>query len=602
MPLIDPRTRYRPIPPSRRRRSKLPPFKHWVILFLVVAGLLSFRTPLLNKYNLLKGLKYWHQDRFELARREFQKVLTRSPGHPRAVDGLGLVEMKEGNLEKAQEYYAQALAAGLTASRRFSHLKTGQAFIDAGRYEEAQIELQHAQALEPENADIQVALGTVLRAQGQVSRAIKAYEAALAQDPKNRRIQMLLEQAKEERDRGSIYYMFDRNGQPLALQWLKNGERGYPMGKEFAHLVGYIDQQEKNNRGAAGLEEAYRKFLPGNRLHLTVDARIQRAIFKAMGWYKGAIVVLHPRTGEVLGALSQPTFTPENIHTDWWSYVSNPNKPLRNRAFEALYEPGSIIKIVTSAAALEKSADLGRIFPVQCNGVQHIDGRPFYCWKRHRRIETLEDAFDSSCNVAYWRVGQALGWDVLYEYNNRFGFNAAPKTLPVSVAVSVTPKLGLNRYQLAEAATGLGEDFKITPLNAALIAAAVANDGVMMSPYVVSKLTNINGRVLASFEPKVFKNAIDRQTARALNTMMVHDVERGIGVKARVEGLKIGGKTGTSGNRDPNFHAWFICFAPAENPKVAMAVVAEHGGTGKDVAAPVARKALEEIREFLDTL
>jgi peptidoglycan glycosyltransferase len=370
------------------------------------------------------------------------------------------------------------------------------------------------------------------------------------------------------------------------------------MGKEFAHLIGYVDQNETNNRGSVGLEAVYQKSFPGNKLYLTVDSRVQMVISKALGWEKGAIVVLDPHTGEILGSVSQPTYTPEKVHDQWWSYTNNKNTPLKNRAFEGLYEPGSIIKIVTSAAAIEKNLNMADVFPLYCKGYTYIDNKIFYDNEKHKEIRSLEEAFDTSCNVAYGRLGIALGEDSLFEYDNRFGFNTVPKTINVPVAAGTSPKLGLTRYELAESATGLGESFRLTPLNAALIVSAIADDGVIMSPYLVKRLTNIEGTVLEENKPTVYKNAISRSTAQFLTTMMVNDVERGIGVKARVKGLKIAGKTGTSGNRNPNFHAWFICFFPAENPKIAMAILAENGGTGKDVAAPIAKKVIEGMMEF----
>ena len=232
------------------------------------------------------------------------------------MDGLGLVEMKAGNLDKAKALYDQAIKMGLSYSRKFNHLKTGQAFIDEGKYVEAELELQHALELQSTNPDIYIALGTVERALGQVNKGEKYYETALNYDPKNKKMQVLLEQAREERDRGSISYIFDRNGVPLALEWTKNGERGYPMGKECAHLIGYIDTATTNNRGTTGLEKVYQQYFPGNKLYLTLDSRIQKIISKAMGWQKGAIVVLNPRTGEILGCISQPTFTPEKVQTN----------------------------------------------------------------------------------------------------------------------------------------------------------------------------------------------------------------------------------------------------------------------------------------------
>jgi peptidoglycan glycosyltransferase len=601
MPAIDPFSKFKPISLNRnKRRTKLPSTRTVFIVIILFCGLITSKTVLMNQYNYLKGLKYWHSGDLELSRMEFNKVLNRTPGDAKAVDGLGLIEMKAGNLDKAKTLYDQSIQMGLTFSHKFDHQKTGQAFIDMGKYPEAELELQHALELQPGNAEIYVSLGTVERALDQAPKAIKYYETALHLDPKNKNAQAQLDEAHSERDRGSIYYIYDRNGVPLALQWSKNGTRGYPMGKEFAHIIGYVDQSETNNHGSVGLESVYQKYFPGNKLYLTLDSRIQRVISKAMGWQKGAIVVLDPHTGEILGSISQPTYTPEKVHNQWSSYVYNKNTPLKNRAFEGLYEPGSIIKIVTSAAAVEKNLNMAAIFPLYCKGYMYIDNQIFYDNEKHKAVRSLEEAFDTSCNVAYGRLGIALGEDILFEFDNRFGFNTVPKTMNIPVAQGTSPKLGLTRYELAESATGLGNNFRLTPLNAALIASAIADDGVIMSPYVVQKLTNITGTTLEENKPVVYKNAISRSTSQFLTTMMVNDVERGIGVKARVKGIKVAGKTGTSGSRNPNFHAWFICFFPAENPKIAMAILAENGGTGKDVAAPIAKKVIEGMMEFTD--
>ncbi len=600
MALIDPFSRYKPLPLSRKRRGKLPSFRTMLLFFILFLGLLTSKTYLMNQFNYLKGIKYWHNGDLELAKAEFNKVLTRTPGDAKAVDGLGLVEMKAGHLDKSKALYDQAIKMGLGYSRKFNHLKTGQAFIDEGKYVEAELELQHALELQSTNPDIYIALGTVERALGQVNKGEKYYETALNYDPKNKKMQVLLEQARAEKDQGSISYIFDRNGVPLAIEFTKNGERGYPFGKECAHVIGYTDTQTINNRGTTGLEKIYQQYFPGNKLYLTLDSRIQRIISKAMGWQKGAIIVLNPRTGEILGCISQPTFTPEKVRDQWWNYFANKNIPLKNRAFESLYEPGSIIKIVSSAAAVEKNINLNTVFPLFCKGYTYIDNQIFYDWQKHKTIKTLEEAFDTSCNMAYAKLGMTLGEDVLLEYNNRFGFNSVPKTLNIPVTPGFSPKLGLTRYELAQSATGLGKSFRITPLNAALLVSAIADDGVMMSPYLVDKLTNINGKVLEENKPSVYKSTITRQTAQFLTTMMLNDVERGIGVKARVKGIKIAGKTGTSGSRDPNFHAWFISFAPSDNPKIAMAILCENGGTGKDVAAPIAKKIYEGISEIMD--
>src|SRR6185295_14195409 len=158
MALIDPFTRYKPIPMSRQRRTKLPSFLTIVVFILLLCGLLISKTFLMNQYNYIKGKKYWRNGDLELAKMEFNKVLTRTPGNAQAVDGLGLVEMKAGNLDKAKEMYDQAMKLGLSFSRRFNHLGTGQAFIDEGKYTQAELELQHALDLQPNSADVYIAL------------------------------------------------------------------------------------------------------------------------------------------------------------------------------------------------------------------------------------------------------------------------------------------------------------------------------------------------------------------------------------------------------------------------------------------------------------
>ena len=193
---------------SRKRRTRLPSFRTTVLFIILLCGVITSKTFLMNQYNYLRGLKYWRSGDLELAKMEFNKVLTRTPGDAKAVDGLGLVEMKADHLDKAKELYDQALKMGLTYSRKFDHLKTGQSFIDEGKYIKAELELQHALVLQPNNPELLIAIGTAERALGDVIKGEKYYEQALHNDPKNRKMQVFLEQAREEKDRGSIYYMF----------------------------------------------------------------------------------------------------------------------------------------------------------------------------------------------------------------------------------------------------------------------------------------------------------------------------------------------------------------------------------------------------------
>src|SRR5258708_5222544 len=151
MALIDPFNKYRPIPLSRNRRTKLPSARTTFLLIILFCSLVISKTFLMNQYNYLKGLKYWRTGDLELSRMEFNKVLTRTPGDAKAVDGLGLIEMKAGNLDKAKALYDQAIQMNLSYSHKFDHLKTAEFFIDHGQYSEAELELQHALELQPNN-------------------------------------------------------------------------------------------------------------------------------------------------------------------------------------------------------------------------------------------------------------------------------------------------------------------------------------------------------------------------------------------------------------------------------------------------------------------
>jgi peptidoglycan glycosyltransferase len=596
--VLDPFRRYNAIPLSKKNKRKWPPLRLTLIIVVLLILAFSFKTALLNNYDFLIGLKDWKEGHLALAQNEFNHVLARSPGNPYALDGLGLIAVKENKLAQAQQYYTTALQAGLKYNSRFSHLKTGRYFIRRGKYIQAQIELEHALQLQPDNARIEVALGTVARALGHVNEGIHDYQTALAKNPKNKKIKLLIEEARQEKDRGAIDYIFDSQGQPLAFQWLKNHKQGFPDDKEFAQLIGYDDTAKTDNHGSSGLEAIYRKYFPGNKLFLTVDARVQRVIFNALGWEKGAIIVMDPQTGAILGCLSQPTYLPENIHKDWTTYADDPNHPLLNRDFQALYQPGSIIKVITSTAALQSHLSLKSIFPFYCKGYTYIDGKVFYDWEKHGEVTSIQQAFNESCNMAYARLGLALGNDTLYEFFNRFGLTGIPSTMPFPVRHAQVPGLEMSRYQLAKAANGLGH-FKITPLNAVMIAAAVANGGTLMSPYIVQKMTNINGKILFQNKPKVYRRVMSAQTAQLVTTLMANEVLHGIGRKAQVRGLSIAGKTGTAGNPNPAFDAWFICFAPVHNPQVAVAIVAEDGGTGENVAAPIGHKVMKGLMHVL---
>ncbi len=548
-----------------------------------------------------KGRVHLQQGNLDQSLSEFNRVLELYANHAQAIDAIGLIYLTQGDLVRAEIKYEQAIKQGLKANRRFNHVKVGNAYLDRGIYAPAELAFRHALDLTPRSIDAQMGHALSLHALGRITEAVDAYRKSLALNPDLKQAQVKLQQARQELERGFISYIYDRQGKPLARFSVRQnvGRRYYAMAQYAAHLIGYVSEEH----GSTGLERALASYLPGNTVTLTIDSEWQRAADRAMGWRKGSLVALNPRTGEILALINHPSFNPNRIDRDWKKIVRNKNQPLKNRALEGLYKPGSIFKIITSAAALETELDMTRIFPINCVGAVRYSNKTFWCWRRHGQIDSLQVALDTSCNLAMAEVGFALGPDRLYEYSNKFGFGvpipfafqSKEVELSYPTATSSAPMVSDQRFALAERSCGLGENILITPLHAAMLAAAIANQGRMLAPFFIKEIKNIRGEILGQGVPKVMLSPIRPETADKIKAFMIDTVLHGIGRKAQVKGLSVAGKTGTTGDSKHGLNGWFICFAPAENPEVAVAIYTEKEGTGMDMAAPIARLFLQAV-------
>lgn len=344
----------------------------------------------------------------------------------------------------------------------------------------------------------------------------------------------------------------------------------------------------------------------GGSVLLTLDPAAQQAAWKAMGGRKGAVVALDPRTGAVLAMVSLPSYDPATvsshdpkaIRTAYQALLEDPRSPLTNRGVERTYPPGSIFKLVTAAAALSDrytpltripsprvldlpgtTADLGNFAGESCGG----------------KTVTLADALRTSCNTAFGGLGMALGEDRLAAQAKAFGFGDTDLRLPQRVAASVFPR-DLTKAQQAQAAIGQF-DVRVTPLQMAMVAAAIANGGEVMRPYLVREVLAPDLSSLALTDPEVLSRAVSATVAEQLTGMMELVVSSGTGTRAQISGVRVAGKTGTAQHGEGNpSHNWFVGFAPANDPRVAVAVVLEDGGsTGGRVAAPVAKAVLEAV-------
>jgi penicillin-binding protein A len=427
--------------------------------------------------------------------------------------------------------------------------------------------------------------------------------------------------------------MLDNSGGVLASS--SPGVRG--MGREYsdpslAHVTGYYSARY----GTSGLESSFSKFLRGDLpanpitavvdrllhrprvgadLHLTIDPQVQASAVQVMGSDRGAVVAIDPRSGAVLAMVSTPYFDPGQVDAEWSRLQEDPARLLFNRATQGLYTPGSVFKVVTATAAIDLGlVDLDRQY--SCTEDLVVDGFRIEN-KNHPGITTLTFAedFAHSCNVTFAKTGLGLAtaplpvgdqlpsplpWDAgideslerFSEYATHFGID---EPLPFDIPTS-TSRLGsrpLSKVALANTAFGQGEVL-VTPLLMGLSAATIANEGRMPQPYLVQEVLSPDGTVLQRTEPRVLRTVMSTETARAMGRLMVASVTDGYARPAQIPGVSVGGKTGSAetgpGERT---HSWFIGYAPADNPRVAVAVIMENKGSGTDFAAPAGRAIME---------
>jgi peptidoglycan glycosyltransferase len=416
------------------------------------------------------------------------------------------------------------------------------------------------------------------------------------------------------------------NGQTLYF-------RRYPKGSLFADIVGYSTQ----SRSRAGLEASENDFLTGsntnlktildktldrirgatikgNDLWLTVRPRAQRVAMQQLAGKCGAAVALDPRTGAVLAMATQPTYNPNLVESNFAAISRvrapcSPASPLLNRATNGLFSPGSSFKPVTATAAL----DSGR-YTINSTFVDKG-----YCIEYGKRVNNFADqggvesfgpvnflqALEHSINAVFCEVGKAIGARSILNAAKRFGFYKPP---PLETPGNERAASGLYshgrlfdpknpQFAVDPGRLAFGQErMLVTPLQMAMVAAAVGNHGVIMRPHVVDRVTAPDGGVVTRTRPHKYKRAMKTSTAAALNQMMQAVVTGGTGTAAQIPGVKVAGKTGTAETGGPLNTTWFIAFAPANAPRVAVAVVLQNQtGAGGTTAAPIAKTIMEAL-------
>lgn len=406
-------------------------------------------------------------------------------------------------------------------------------------------------------------------------------------------------------------------------------QRGYANAAAYAHVTGYysftygagagIEASENSLLSGRSDKLFYRRVsdlftgrkAQGASVHLTLNPAVQQAAIDGLGGQKGAAVAIDPKTGAILAMVSAPSYDPNalashdltSVTTAWKTLNADPAHPMVNRAIAGnLYPPGSTFKIVTAAAALESGkfqpdtkipGPAVLTLPQTTAGLATDDKVP--CGPNDET--NLADAVRTSCNSAFGWLGMQLGGDALRSQAEKFGFGQSA-TVPMRASASSVPA-ELNPPQLAQSAIGQ-YDVRVTPLQVAMIASGVANDGVVMKPYLVGSVLAPDLSTIDTTKPEQLSRAVSSNVAKELTTMMEAAVNNGTGGAAKIPGVRVAGKTGTAQHAAGAApHAWFMCFAPADNPKIAIAVVVEDGGKlgneafGGTVAAPIARGMIE---------
>jgi len=432
--------------------------------------------------------------------------------------------------------------------------------------------------------------------------------------------------------------------------------RAYPSAGVAANLLGYVSEVNQTqlvreeyrdfrpgeNLGQSGVERRYDGFIrgvdggeqvevdargrvlrlvtrteprSGSNAYLTIDKRLQDAAEAAFAGKKGTVVAMNPTSGEILVLVSRPSYDPNLFAQrlsgeEWQRIASDAGHPLQNRAYQAQYPPGSIFKLIVTIAGLES----GAITPetkFYCPGSYHLGNAKFDCWKKGGHgTQDLRGAIINSCNVYFYQAGLRTGIEETVKVAKAFGL-AEPPGLGLGDEVrghlpDPQPRRrgqpGWSAGNTLVASIGQGPVVS-SPMQLLTMVAAIANGGNIYKPYVLRKMMTTNGEVLEEYESElVRKVAVNPETLAFVRRAMLGVVDGGTGARSRVPGIPIGGKTGTAqvvkkgetkGQANLKDHAWFVSFAPVDNPKLAVVVLVENGGFGGQVAAPIAKAIYE---------
>ncbi len=415
---------------------------------------------------------------------------------------------------------------------------------------------------------------------------------------------------EQQNVRGSIV---TEQGDILAYTEVAGEEeyRVYPYGVQFAHVVGY------SSNGGMGIEKVANMSLlqsnasisdkvdndinnakdTGDTVVSTLNVRMQEVAFKSLGAFDGAIIVTEIETGKVLAMVSKPDFNPNYISSEWEDIINdNDSSVLLNRVTHGQYPPGSTFKIVDALEYYRQFPDEVSRYSYQCSGVLRYDERKITCYHgtSHGAVD-MKRSFAKSCNCSFANIGLKLDrtlmadtlTELLFGQDLPTPFNSGNQSV-VNISGETTDA------EMVQISIGQGTAL-MTPLHLNMITCAIANEGKVMTPMVISRIESVSGTVVKEYKPQTYATLMTEDEATYLSGLMTEVVEHGTGDFLTAADYTSAGKTGSAeyGTSKGDSHAWFTGFAPAEDPKVSVTIIVEGAGTGGDYAVPIAKRLFD---------
>lgn len=408
-------------------------------------------------------------------------------------------------------------------------------------------------------------------------------------------------ESEQQVQRGEIY---SQDGVLLAETEIDGDARirKYPKGRLYSHIIGYCSQvygktqlemsHDDDLIGKGTISLTLNEIKHGNNLNLTINDELQEYAYEQLDGRDGAIVAMEPTTGQILAMVSLPDFNPETIEKDWPSMMEDENSPFLARATQGLYPPGSTYKIVTAAGVYDNGMTTETF---EDEGLFKKGDVTVYNYNKESfgKLD-IKTAFEVSSNYVFCTLGYEMGADAVKAEAEKFGVN---KSFEFDIPVSQSQIQYKKMTDLDGALVSIGQGgLVMTPLHVAMMASAVANNGKMMKPYIVETVTTENGTVIGQTKPSVLYDSIGTACADYIEDMMIGVVEDGTGTGAQISGITVAGKTGTAENETDKDHAWFVGYAPVENPTICVAVVLENAATsGGKSAVPIAKNIIKKF-------